>query len=646
MRRPSKRSRPLAAALSVLLAAACTLPTAAPAAECLDCHAKDGDAGGTVELSLLDGAAWAASIHADLECDGCHEGADDYPHDDIVTTACADCHDDASVDYEQSIHAFGRRNGAGDDAPACGSCHGNPHEILPASDEESPVHPKHLPKTCGACHSNPELVKKYGILVARPVAAYRRSVHAQRVAEGIAAASCVDCHGSHAIFRGPDPRSSVFHLTVPNTCGKCHANIAQAFTASVHGTAVAKGVREAPVCTDCHGEHRILSPHEKSSPVYATNIPRMTCGRCHQDLRLNEKYGIPSERVETYRDSYHGLAARAGRPTVANCASCHGVHDIQPSSDSRSHVHPSNLAKTCGACHPGAGARFAIGTVHALPSDPNHPAVYYARLIYLWLIYLTVGAMLLHNGLDFLRKLRSEPRWREQDTDQLEDEAEPRMLPGFRIAHGLLVFSFAVLAYTGFALKFPESWWAAPMLRWEAELDVRGWAHRTAALIMISAFVFHLLHLAVDSRARRCIAQMVPRRGDLVELGERIAYFRGRRKTPPKTATVGYPEKLEYLALWWGTIVMVATGLMLWYENLLLAWLPKWVGDLATAIHFYEAILATCAILVWHFYFVIFDPVVYPMDRAWLTGHSPPARDRERRDAASRQDDSRPNLGF
>ncbi len=62
----------------------------------------------------------------------------------------------------------------------------------------------------------------------------------------------------------------------------------------------------------------------------------------------------------------------------------------------------------------------------------------------------------------------------------------------------------------------------------------------------------------------------------------------------------------------------------------MLRWLPSWVTDLATVIHFYEAVLATLAIVVWHFYFVIFDPVVYPMDPAWLGGRSAPGRERER----------------
>ena len=90
------------------------------------------------------------------------------------------------------------------------------------------------------------------------------------------------------------------------------------------------------------------------------------------------------------------------------------------------------------------------------------------------------------------------------------------------------------------------------------------------------------------------------------------------------------PEKMEYLALIWGSLLMAATGFVLWFNNLTMRWLPGWASDVSTTIHFYEAILATGAIVVWHFYFVIFDPVVYPMDTTWLTGQSPVARVKER----------------
>jgi cytochrome b subunit of formate dehydrogenase len=303
------------------------------------------------------------------------------------------------------------------------------------------------------------------------------------------------------------------------------------------------------------------------------------------------------------------------------------VHDILPSTDPASHIHPDNLAATCGQCHPGAGESFAIGTVHVLPSDEEHVAVYYIRQIYILLIVLSVGGMVLHNLADLYRKLRKPP-----PRPALEEgPREIRMSPGFRWAHGLMMSSFLVLVYTGFALTYPESWWARPVLQWEEGLGLRGVLHRAAAVVMVLSFVVHAIHLMVDRRARRCIAEMRPTWEDWVEFRERISYFAGRRPDPPHCGRLGYPEKIEYLALIWGSVVMVVTGVLLWFETPVLRWLPTWVEDVATVVHFYEAILASLAILVWHFYFVIFDPVVYPLDTTWLTGRSAPGRALERR---------------
>jgi formate dehydrogenase gamma subunit len=341
---------------------------------------------------------------------------------------------------------------------------------------------------------------------------------------------------------------------------------------------------------------------------------------------MAERFGLDASTVPSYEDSYHGLAGRAGAVDVANCASCHGVHDILPSSDPDSHIHSSNLSETCGQCHPGAGSRFAIGPVHILPQSGGHPLVGWVRSIYLWLIGLTIGAMLLHNGLDLYRKARLQIR----PTDPLPPSTEERMSLAFRICHGTLAASFIVLVYTGFALKYPEAFWARPMLVWEDTLDVRGELHRLAAILMLVAALVHVIHLSSSRRARRCIAQMWPNRKDLRELKEKMAFLLGRRKEPPHSQYIGYPEKMEYLAVVWGTLIMAISGFVLWFENLALTWGPKWLTDLATVIHFYEAILATLAIVVWHFYSVIFDPLVYPMDGAWLTGRSAPGRAAER----------------
>jgi cytochrome b subunit of formate dehydrogenase len=597
--------------------------TSAEQLPCADCHEEDPSA-----------EAFAVSVHGFLDCADCHTGIEDFPHsEDAREVDCSVCHGDVAAYYDKSIH--GQTRAGGDrEAPACATCHGDIHQLVYVSDPQSPVHPVRLPETCGSCHADPEMVEKYGIPVAKPIEAFNASVHAQMCEEGQHAATCSSCHDSHAIYAAGDPRSKVFHANVPETCSECHYEITQIYLNSAHGRAAEHGVREAPVCTDCHGEHRILSHVAKESPVFASNIPKMTCGRCHGDLRLADKFDIEDSAVASYDDSYHGLASRAGRATVAHCASCHGVHDILPSSNPESHVHKDNLAQTCGECHPGAGQRYAIGTVHVIPTEREQAVVFWVRWIYLWMIYATIGGMLLHNGLDLYRKARNplpppaaSPR-----------PARIRMTRGFRIAHLAMIVSFVLLVWTGFALKYPESWWAAPLLRWEGIFGFRGWLHRGAALLMLAALLFHVVHLMVDRRARACIAKMRPTWHDVTEFRERMQWYLGRRKEPVKSPKLGYPEKMEYIALMWGIVVMTVTGFALWFDNTMLRMFPKWFGDVATVIHFYEAILASLAILVWHFYFVIFDPVVYPMDTAWLHGRECPGRTAEREEPEEFED--------
>ena len=109
-----------------------------------------------------------------------------------------------------------------------------------------------------------------------------------------------------------------------------------------------------------------------------------------------------------------------------------------------------------------------------------------------------------------------------------------------------------------------------------------------------------------------------------------LAYYLRLWRTPPHSgATFNYAEKAEYLAFMWGSVVMTVTGFALWFANLTLEYLPGWVPDVATAVHFYEAILASLAIVVWHFYWVIFDPDVLS-DGLDLVGRAPAESTRAR----------------
>lgn len=601
---------------------------------CLSCHgvpglekARDGK-----KISLqVDGQAFAGSLHAPLGCAACHSDASAIPHrPELKRVECAACHAEATDAYGRSIHGQARANGI-TEAASCSSCHGDIHKLARRTETSSPIHPTNIARTCAACHADAALAEKFRIPVVRPVEAYLKSVHARAVAAGKAGAVCSDCHGSHSVLAGRDPNSFIARAKIPDTCGGCHGEVLTAYRQSVHGEALARGVRDVPVCTDCHGEHRIVARTEPTSPVFAANIPGEICGRCHANARLTEKYGLSLEKVPAFQDSYHGLALRTGQLTAANCASCHGVHDIRPSSDPRSHVHKNNLPETCGKCHPGAGTRFSLGPVHVLPTSNGARLVSWIRLIYLWIIALAVGFMAAHNLLDFTRKARAA-----KPPQAPTPQPKERMGRQLRWQHGLVMASFPMLVYSGFALTYPEAWWAAPLLQWETQIGLRGLLHRVAAFILTGALLWHVAHLALSPKLRQKLRGLLPAARDLGDFVRLQRHNLGLDAARPKFGKFSYIEKLEYWAFIWGMGIMTVTGLLLWFENLTLAYFPKWLADAATAVHFYEAILATLSILVWHFYWVVFDPDVYPMDASWWHGRPPAAR------AAERQEETRP----
>ncbi len=616
-----RSARYLAVALLLLTCSSFAGTKAAPApkdksAECLACHSDatltKEEGGKTVSLHVDEGK-FKNSIHGSMfGCTDCHADVKGFPHDPApAQVKCETCHADQVAAYKNSVHGTASANG-NKQVANCLSCHGSPHEVVTASDPASPVAHQNVPKTCGACHGQKFVMESNGMSAA-PFYSYEESVHGKAVAGGSSkAAVCTDCHGSHDILMASDAKSKIFKFNVPKTCAQCHDKVKTEFMASIHGQALAKGVSSAPVCTDCHGIHGIKSHLDPNSSVAAQNLARTTCARCHEGVRLSQDFGVPSGRSSTYMASYHGLASKLGSKVVANCASCHGVHNILPSSDPNSTISPANLVTTCGKCHPGANVNFTKGKVHVdapLSADIGSIAMNWVRRFYLLMIVGTIGFMLAHNFIV----------WRKKAIKSLKDPRRivTRMDKEQRIQHFLLLTSFITLVLTGFALKYPDSWFAIVL---QMNEKVRGIVHRVAACVMIAVSLYHVYYLIGKKNGRRLMLDMLPVPKDATDLIGNLKYYLGLSSKKPEFLRFSYAEKMEYLALVWGTIVMVATGLMLWFKVAVAALIPRWSLDVATAVHFYEAVLATLAIIVWHFYGVIFDPDTYPMNWAWYDG--------------------------
>jgi formate dehydrogenase gamma subunit len=580
--------------------------------ECLTCHSRQRD-------------QLATSVHArvgrggspEAACIDCHGGG----HAVAVASGramCARCHPQPAREYESSVHGAARAKGDAD-ASTCRDCHGSAHEVLPTDDPRSRVSRDSLTTTCARCHEDRALMVKRHITIVDAVQLFRDSVHGR--SSKSKAAHCNDCHESHRLRRADDPSSSIYRKNIDKTCGRCHRKEAAAYRLGVHGTALERGVTRAPVCTDCHGEHRIRGPRDPNSPVASAQVTG-TCSHCHEATGIRETFGLPAGRLSTYKDSFHGLASRGGSPVVAECASCHGFHDILPSSDPRSLVSPQRLPQTCGRCHPGSEMRYQIGPVHVAMATPNQPPLYWTRLIYLVLIAGTIGFMALHNGLHFVRGVGDHLRVHLGHSAPHPHASErwfERMNVPERIQHFLLATSFFTLVFTGFALKFPETWAFSWLARMEGGYALRSNVHRVAAVIMVAVSLYHVGYLATK-RGRKLVADLFPRLEDARDLLFNTLYLLGLRKEAARFDRFGYIEKAEYWALIWGTVVMTVTGGALWFENAALRVVPKWVLDLSTLIHYYEAWLAFLAIVVWHLYMNIANPDVYPMNWTWLTG--------------------------
>jgi formate dehydrogenase gamma subunit len=480
----------------------------------------------------------------------------------------------------------------------------------------------HKTNTCASCHSDITIKHPDDNLAAKPIncrvcherqtESYGASVHGVASKAGRAdSASCQDCHDSHEVVSPTLPASPLHFSRQSETCGQCHDQQAIDLAASVHGQATAGGKRDAPTCTDCHSEHKIEGL-KTSSPL---KIASEVCSKCHASERLNTKYNLPADRVRTFFESYHGLAAQYGSTRAANCRSCHGYHKILPSKDPASTIHQSHLVETCGKCHPGANEKFAFGKVHIdnsaaeSSSGFGNQVNWWVRKAYLVLIFAVIGAMLLHNGLLFVRKLWASRR------------AVPRpvlrMNRSQRWQHFILLLSFTVLAITGFALKFPDSWIARLL---GSNEPFRRWTHRIAGVILLAAGAYHVVYLLVTQDGRKLVKDFSPRVKDMKDILGALRFLFGLSREKPRSGRFGYVEKMEYWAVIWGTVIMGVTGLMLWFKLDVTRFLQRWVLDVATTIHYYEAILACLAIIVWHFYHVIFDPGVYPLNWACWDG--------------------------
>jgi len=353
------------------------------------------------------------------DCAECHGKHDILPKSDPKSSVykmnipflCGKCHREGAPvarvynisehnileNYTESIHGVGLMKKGLIVSAACTDCHED-HKILPHTSPNSSINVNHIASTCMKCHTKIEDVhvkvikgelweKKPGAIPACTDCHVPHTVNVQQITPSISDQSCLKCHekpGIQKIVDGkpvsllvsPDHLSNSVHrniscvkchsdVTVGRArpcetarkidCSSCHAETSTLYNSSGHGQAHARGDKNAPYCTDCHGTHQAQSRYDDTSPTYRTNIPTL-CGECHKDDgKANQSAKLHEVNAITdYSSSVHGRGiTQKGLTVSAVCTDCHNTHNILKEDDPQSSVNTKNIPATCATCHKG-----------------------------------------------------------------------------------------------------------------------------------------------------------------------------------------------------------------------------------------------------------------------------------------------------
>ena len=137
----------------------------------------------------------------------------------------------------------------------------------------------------------------------------------------------------------------------------------------------------------------------------------------------------------------------------------------------------------------------------------------------------------------------------------------PRFTAEQRFQHIIILVTFTGLALTGLPQKFSDQAWAQTMIQVMGGIESIRIVHRIFATVLMAEAIYHggIITYKLYVLGRR--ATMIPTIRDVRDVLQWIAFNLGLRKTHPYLPRYNFGEKAEYLALVWGTIVMVVTGL-------------------------------------------------------------------------------------
>ncbi|MDP2948239.1 MAG: cytochrome b/b6 domain-containing protein [Chloroflexota bacterium] len=189
-----------------------------------------------------------------------------------------------------------------------------------------------------------------------------------------------------------------------------------------------------------------------------------------------------------------------------------------------------------------------------------------------------------------------------------------------RFEHFLTMMCFLVLLLTGLPQKFDEASLSVWIVNSLGGIDNVRFLHRVFACVFIFGSVYHLGAVGLSLLRGRFRPTMVPTLRDFVDALAMLRYSVGLSSEKPAFDRYDYRQKFEYWGIVYGGVIMIVTGLTLWFPTYLTRLLPGEIVPAAKEMHSGEALLALLVIVTWHLYSVMLSPTHFPGDWSIFTG--------------------------
>ncbi len=250
--------------------------------------------------------------HEDFNCIDCHEdldGVEDFPHDPrLPLPDCGSCHEDAQAEFIEGFFRPLAEKGY-TSLPTCSDCHGT-HKVSWKGEPR---------QVCGVCHQD-------------ILGEFYESAHWNEDI-GESELTCVSCHSPHNKHEREEYTPANWRIHISESCKSCHEKNVINYDNSSHYLQLLEGNPNAPVCTDCHATHKVLSPRHEDSKVSVAKLD-LLCTSCHTG----------------YEQSIHRLEVNDD-PRLETCVVCHTGHETEMTGGTMSSIFDANLDEVCLRCH-------------------------------------------------------------------------------------------------------------------------------------------------------------------------------------------------------------------------------------------------------------------------------------------------------